>query len=98
MISKTFDMEKLLNYLRDMRDMQGNEKVKVIAKAESFFSGYCEAINDIENILKASNYQVLDNKDNEVDYCVLNRGNKCNNCSDISGNYPYCKLEGGGVD
>ena len=67
MISKTFDMVKLLNYLRDCRDNQGNEKVKTIAKAESFFSGYCEAIHDIENILKASNNQINDNKDGEVD-------------------------------
>jgi hypothetical protein len=33
--------------------------------------------------------------DGEGNDCILDAG-KCNNCEDIGGNYPYCKMIGGG--
>lgn len=55
---KTFDMDGLQNYCRDMADYQKQVMNSNIDKAEAFYNGYKAATNNLLQILTAGNYQV----------------------------------------
>ena len=67
MEKKTFDIEGLDRYLRDMREFQLEEKVKKEREARNYFEGYEKAINDVQRILNSSNYEIKEDSKPELE-------------------------------
>jgi hypothetical protein len=53
-----YDLEGLQEYIQSCMDFKEQEKRTVISKAESYCSGYRDAMENIASILGASNYRV----------------------------------------